>query len=361
MAHRPIVGVLSACVWLAACDPFHTELGTDDVVRREATEVVPAPSAPSALRVATWNIKFAGGRIDFFWDCFGDRVLMERSEVETNLAALAAAIDQLDVDVLFVQELDLNSKRTDHLDQLQWLLDHTDLSHGVYGSGWRADYVPSDGLGAIDNGSAILSRFPIEDPARIPLALRSDQSAIERYFYLRRHILTANVRLGPDRTLAVANLHTSAYGTDGTKLSQIERFHELLTEWDAAGIEFLAGGDLNTLPPGTAQQRDFPDTVCEDEEFIADDYTLEADWAAPLYRDFAAAIPLAEYQADNAAHFTHTVDGRGFWNRKLDYLFTNLSFDTARSQTHLDMARGGIETMPLSDHAPVSAVLELGP
>ncbi len=350
-----------ALALLLGCDPYHAELDADDVVYRTADEPAAPPGAPSTLRVATWNIKFGGGRIDFFWDCFGDRVLMEREEVVANLEGLADAIERMDVDLLLVQELDLNSKRSAHLDQLQWLLDHTRLDHGVYASGWRADFVPSDGLGPVDSGNAILSRFVLEDARRIGLPLRTDQSGLERYFYLRRNVLTATLRLSPDRTLAVANLHAAAYSTDGTKLAHIERFHELLSEWDAAGIDFVAGGDLNTLPPGSDQQSGFPDTVCEDEDFIGDDYTEEAEWTAPLYRDFAPAVPLATYQADNTAHFTHTVDGRGFWNRKLDYLFTNLSFDTAQTTTYQDETRGGIETMPLSDHAPMSAVLELGP
>ena len=67
---------------------------------------------------------------------------------------------------------------------------------------------------------------------------------------------------------------------------------------------------------------------------------------------------LADYQADNASHHTHTTDGRGFWNRKLDYLFTNGRWLACSGTTHQDEASGGMATMPLSDHAPVSARLE---
>jgi endonuclease/exonuclease/phosphatase family metal-dependent hydrolase len=49
----------------------------------------------------------------------------------------------------------------------------------------------------------------------------------------------------------------------------------------------------------------------------------------------------------------------GFWNRKLDYLFTNGRFRVDSAVTHQDTASGGLATMPLSDHAPISVTLEV--
>ena len=68
-----------ACCALAACDPFHT--GFDDLERAEvyhARGERSPPAQPERLRVMTYNVKFGGGRIDFFFDCHGDRVLMRR-------------------------------------------------------------------------------------------------------------------------------------------------------------------------------------------------------------------------------------------------------------------------------------------
>jgi endonuclease/exonuclease/phosphatase family metal-dependent hydrolase len=79
----------------------------------------------------------------------------------------------------------------------------------------------------------------------------------------------------------------------------------------------------------------------------------------PLYRDYNAEIPLSDYRADNARYFSHTVDGRGFWNRKLDYIFTNAQVVTGSGLVHQSQARGGMDTMPLSDHAPVTVELVL--
>jgi len=351
------ITVLLLALLACACDPFGT--GFDDVEAARlyaAPGATPAPAPSGPLRVMDWNVKFGGGRIDFFFDCFGDRVLMTRGEVSANLEGLAAKIRQVNPDVLFLQEVDVNSKRSAFIDQVAWLLAHTELRYGAYASQWRADYVPSDGLGPMDDGIAILSRWPIDEATRLALPLRTDQDRVTRYFYLRRAILRARVRVPERGNVWLLNVHTDAYGVDGTKRQHIERFREEMDALADSGELVVGGGDLNALPPGTDKLSDFPDSVCTDEAFLADDYRAEVDWLDPLYARYAPFVPTADYAADNAAYFSHSVDGRGFWNRSLDYLFTNGAWVPDSGVVHQD-ARTGMETMPLSDHAPVSAEL----
>ena len=344
---------------LAGCDPFHT--GFDDIERAQVYQAHgqrPAPGQPERLRIMNYNIKFGGGRIDFFFDCHGDRVLMRKSEVIANLEALVVKINQVDPDVLVVQEVDVASKRAAFVDQMQWLLDHTALSHGVYASQWKADFVPSDGIGAVDSGNGILSKWPLANAERIALSLRTDQSAIERYFYLRRNILRADLEL-PAGVVHLVAIHAEAYAKDGTKKQHIDRFAEELDVQAATGELVIGAGDLNTLPPGTIKQDDFPDSVCENEDFVADDYRAESTWLDDLYARYTPEIPLADYQANNAEYFSHTTDKDGFYNRKLDYIFTNGEVVPGSGLVHQDEAHGGMATMPLSDHAPVTVEIEL--
>lgn len=356
---RAFLGLVGAAL-LAACDPFNT--GFDDVegarsytaARIEPAELSRGASGKVRLRVMNYNVKFGGGRVDFFFDCHGDRVLMKKSEVVKNLEGIAGKINQVDPDVLIVQEIDVGSKRAAYVDQVKWLLDHTNLNYAVYASQWKADYVPSDGIGAVDSGNAILSKFPLKNGTRIALSLRSDQSGIERYFYLKRNVLSTDLDVEPSVRLVA--VHAEAYSKDGTKREHIERFK---AELDAAPGLVIGAGDLNTLPPGSEKVSGFPDSVCEDEDFIADDYSAESDWLAPLYDAYTPAISLEDYRADNARYFTHTTDSEGFWNRTLDYVFTNASVVPGSGMVHQDTAHGGMETMPLSDHAPVTVEIEL--
>ncbi len=347
------LGPICAALVLGSCDPFGTLF--DDVETATSYRARRIEEAPerSRLSVMTYNVKFGGGRIDFFFDCHGDEVLMGEDEVLDNLEGLAALIRAADPDVLFLQEVDVLSKRSAYVDQVQWLLDHTALNFGEYASHWKADYVPSDGLGAVDSGNAILSKWPLKNAERTALSLRTDQSGIERYFYLKRNILTADLDVSlPVRLIAT---HAAAYSTDGTKAEHIAEFEKKMDE--SPGL-FIAAGDLNTLPPGSDKKHDFPDSACTD-EFVADDYREEEDLLSSLYEKYQPAIPLDDYHAENERYFTHTTDGRDFWNRKLDYVFTNADVVPGSGVTHQDATTLGIETMPLSDHAPLTVEIDL--
>ncbi len=337
-----------------ACDPVHTEFqDTEKAVLYQSSEITEPSGDESSLVVMTWNIKFGGGRIDFFFDCYGNRVLMTQDEVVSNLEGLAAKIRQVDPDILMVQEIDVNSKRAAYVDQLQWLLDHTSLNYGAYASQWKADFIPSDGLGPMDSGIAVLSKYPIIEAIRHSLPKIGEQDALTRYFYLKRAILETHIDVNGTK-LVVLNTHLSAYAHDGTKKKQLDILKSLADDLSASST-LVVGGDFNMIPPGSEKVKDFPDSVCTDEEFQADDYSEEVHWLDEFYTDYTPAIPLEDYQADNSRYFTHTTDKNGFWNRKLDYIFTNRSF--RNGMVHQNRSSGGMDTMPLSDHAPITAQL----
>jgi endonuclease/exonuclease/phosphatase family metal-dependent hydrolase len=358
------VTLLASAAWsvvvLAACDPFHTQFDPlEPAETYRASRLEPTPEPVESLLMMTYNIKFGGGRIDFFFDCFGDRVLMSRGEVLSNLEKLAEKIRQVDPDLLLLQEVDTNSKRSAFVDQVQWLLDHTALNYGAYAATWRADYVPSDGLGPMDSGNAILSRWPLLGAERIALPLIEEQDWLTRYFYIQSNILTARVGLLDQDSFYAVVTHADAYSKDGTKEKHIDRFKEEFDALASGDALVMGGGDLNTLPPSSDKLSGFPDSVCDQEEYLADDYSAETEWLVPLYESYQPAIELDRYQQDNARYFTHTVDKNDFWNRKLDYLFTNGRWAEGSGLVHQDASSGGMATMPLSDHAPVTAVLEL--
>ena len=191
------ISLLLSLALLGGCegfDIFNTHYDEDDKpVSYKAKSVDLPPTSIETLTVMNWNIKFGGGRLDFFFDCHGDRVLMEKAEVHAHLQGIAHKINQVDPDVLFLQEVDVLSKRSAYVDMAHWILDHTELNYALYGSHWKADFIPSDGLGRMDNGNLILSKYPIEDGKRIDLPLIGEQDALTQYFYLKRNIVEARI------------------------------------------------------------------------------------------------------------------------------------------------------------------------
>jgi len=224
----------------------------------------------NTLKVMTWNIRFGAGRIPFFGDSCGDRVLMTEAETIGYLDSIVAYINFTSPDILLLQEVDVSSKRSAYVNQLQYILDRTHLNYGVYASMWNVEIIPSDGLGRVDVGNAVLSRWEITDAERIQLPLRTDQDALTQYFYLRRNILKAKIALPIDKAFYAVNIHATAFATDDTKQKHIARYKEVLDDLDLLGATFVTGGDLNSVPP-SADSTDFCyEDMCSGESFHGD-------------------------------------------------------------------------------------------
>jgi len=319
---------------------------------------VEEPVPGTTVKVMTWNIRFGIGRGPWFGDACGYKVVYTKEEILTNLQVIADHINQVQPDILLLQEVDINSTRSAYVDELQWLLDNTYFNYAAYGSQWEAQFIPSDGLGRMNEVNAILSRWPMADAKRISLDLRGDQSGIVRYYYERCCMVEARINIpGYDNIYAV-NIHASAFATDDTKHQHIIKFREELDRINAGNGYFVAGGDLNTLPPGSDSTDYCHEDMCPGELFHqpGDDpqhkegsnYTPENQWLVPLYANYNCAVSLADYSANQLLYFTHTTRPEHFWDRTLDYLFTNSNWSAGSTITHQDFIDD-------SDHAPVSS------
>lgn len=348
-----LLAFFTACDPLDFFDPLHTEIDEDDLTSYSANEITEVKENDT-ITIMTWNIKFGGGRIDFFFDCHGDRVLMGENEVIKNLDTLTAKIREINPDILFIQEVDIQSKRSAYINQVEWLLNNTELNYAVYASHWKADFVPSDGIGRMNSGNAILSKRNLSNSQLISLPTIDSQSAIEQYFYLHRNMLKVKMQISEEKNIYLLNTHTTAYAEDDTKKKQLDIIYKELQNLSAAGESFIIAGDFNTIPPQTqeAHQSNYPDEICEDDRFPHSDFTEQTDWMQPFY-EFNSAIELSDYKNNHNKHFTFTSDKNGFWNRKLDFIFSNKAFIENSGTTHQD-TKTGIPTMSISDHAPIS-------
>jgi endonuclease/exonuclease/phosphatase family metal-dependent hydrolase len=351
----------------------------------------------ASLRVMAWNVKYAARRLPFWFDCWGDRVSMSQQEVEDNINALATLINEADPDVLMIEEVEVNSRRSAYYDMVQALLDKTQLNYAAYFASWDSRYVPSEGLGRVNLGNAILSKHRISSTARIRQQDRTDLDAVTEPFYLKRVVGRVVLELEGSAVAQVAAyvVHTEAYDVDGTKAAQIAHIKELL---DQEPLPFVVGGDFNELPPNAARLEGFPDereeALCSD-EFTQPPYTPEV--MRPFFEELQPSIPLELYGDEEGAQarfYTHSVlgpdedNGRGWqgeWNRTLDYLFASpqsawrtgsvdvlqragqrvgvIASQLNDSGEPLDALSWTLESDPLtlSDHAPTFGIWEVRP
>ena len=354
---------------LLSCDPLVTEFrDIEDAILYESSSKTNIQNSPDSLLVMTWNVRFGAARIPWFGDSCGDRVIMTSGEVVVHLENIADYINNIQPDILLLQEVDVESKRSGYVDQVRWFLDNTYFNYGAYASMWQAQFIPSDGLGRVDAGNAILSRWEITEAERIQLPLRTDQDGLTQYFYLRRNILKTRIDV-PNHDFYAVCTHTTAFATDDTKQKHIEMFYETISSIDTNAV-FIAGGDLNSVPPESTTDYCMSD-ICSGESFhqAGDDpehkegsyfynFVGEPNLIQPFYTYFNSAIGVVD--ASLESNFTHSpwntdeesenYTDSDYWDRKLDYLFSNQPLKEGK--THQNQHQ-------LSDHAPVSAVLGL--
>lgn len=344
---------------ITSCDPLVNQFSSlEPAVLYEARHIQDSPTK-NALKIMTWNIRFGAARISWFGDECGNRVILKKSEVVGNLEALAEKIKLEDPDILLLQEVDVESKRTAYVDQVQWLLNNTNFNYGAFASMWESQVILADGLGRVNTGNAILSKWKLKDAERHQLPLRGDQDNLTKYFYLRRNVLKVRVVVPNRSEFYAVCVHATAFATDDTKQKHLRKFKDILDGIVADGGNFVAGGDLNAIPPNATKTDFCLEDQCAGESYHGPEdeprhkegsfFDPEITWLNPLYNQYFPAVSLAFYGLYESKHHTHSPGQKLTLDRKLDYLWTNVEWVSGSAVTHQ-------EATALSDHIPVSAV-----
>ena len=316
----------------------------EDAIPYKASTSSYAPknsSEVNSLKVMTWNIRYGAARIPWFEDSCGDRVHMTESEVTSHLDSISTYINaEIDtIDILLLQEVDVSSKRSAYIDQVQYLLDKTYFNFAIYGSMWKSDFIPSGGLGKVDVGVAILSRWPLSEAERIQLSLREDQAAYEKYFYLRRCMVKAKMEIPGWDNLYVVDIHAVSFSTDNTKQKHIVEYKNVLDDLTDLEFYFVTGGDLNAIPP-EADSLDY----CMEDQCTQDEYQWHTSndpkhyhRKGSYYNNFEA---LGEYPSEpNLLTIIYDQYHSGITNDKNDV--SNFTYGARNDEIHQDCSRKG--------------------
>ena len=349
-----------------SCEPVIDTM--EEVRNAEDYSKANALSAPSkdTILVMSWNIRFGcGAKILWFGDACGGRTILTKDEVTENLDRVIAEINRIHPDVLLLQEVDIKTKRVAYIDQMQYIMDRTYFGWATYATSWHIQFIPSDGIGRMDFGNAILSVWPISKGTHHPLPLRGDLDALTKSFYVRENAISCKVTIPNGSEFNVANVHLSAFATDDTKHRQLETYLEICESLISGGLQLIMGGDFNLLPPNSDSLDYCDEDICSGESFHSpgDDpmhkdgsnYAPEIDWMNLIYDKFVPSLPLDVYKANQSKYFSHaTIPPPYMWDRTLDYLFANRPWVAGSHVTHQDLRLH-------SDHAAVSALIEINP
>ncbi len=197
------------------------------------------------MKILTWNISYAYG--------LGSEGIgyhqQDLAHFEDSLNSMSELIRSQNCDVVLLQEVDFDSKRSHHQNQLDFLARKTGLSYRNEVISWNRPYVPYPGLnpanhfGKVVSGGGILSRFPITPVMQDLLPKPKENLALYNYFYLNRYLQMAAIQWdenNPENKLTVMNLHLEAFSKENRELHLV-KMQDRLKDYQID----LAGGDFN--------------------------------------------------------------------------------------------------------------------
>ena len=201
------------------------------------------------ITMLTFNIGYGGldKDMDFFMDGGRRNTPESKEKVEENLTGIAEIVAEQDADVIFLQEVDRDSKRSYHINEADML---AEALGGVqmFAQNYRCLYVPwplSDAVGQVNSGLMTLSGLEVRDAGRIALPVSFCWPV--RLCQLKRCLLVTRIPVeGSGRELVLFNLHLEAY--DGQE-KQTEVLFELMKQEYEKGNYVVAAGDFNQVFP----------------------------------------------------------------------------------------------------------------
>lgn len=276
--------------------------------------IISKVNTSNSINILTWNIGYGAldERQDCYWDG-GSGVDGESKEVVLeNVSAIISKISEINPDIFLVQEVDIDSKRSYHIDELELLEEvfSNDTYENSFACNFKAGIVPLplyNMTGKVNAGISTFSKFDITSSSRIQLPIPFSWPM--KLFNLKRCLLVTRIAIeDSDKELVIVNLHLEAYDDGEGKARQLAMLMELLTEEYEKGNYVIAGGDFNQTFSSTNYSK-YPklnDWVCPVIDvdkypsfiFMMDDTTPTC---RSLYKTY--------YDSDKENHQYYMIDG----------------------------------------------------
>lgn len=291
------------------------------------------PPLPDTLTVLTWNTGYAGlgDDMDFFMDG-GKRTRTSRQRTQENLGRITEFLQACGADIILLQEVDRDSRRSYHTDQFVHYREALAGYHGYFALNYKSPFVPlplRHPMGKVESGVAIFSRIPAEQVVRHQY--RSEFAFPVRLFNLKRCWLAAGFHSARGSRIWIGATHNTAYDTGNMRDTETVQLYDQLGQPASPQESVIVGGDWNQTPPG----------------YIPSSGETDNPWFSPQ--------PLARNDLFAYAYDRSTPSVR--------YLYEPLSPETTTSTIDFFLTRGfsvrEVKTIDLgfrnSDHNPVLA------
>ncbi len=244
----------------------------------------------SVISLISWNIGYGGlgEETIFFYDAGGTLmsdvpVMTPKHDFDKNENGIENFIKNTKVDFYLFQEIDINSKRSYHINQYEALQARKPDFAGSYAMNYDVKRVPLpivqfwNTMGKVEAGVGSYSKYQPKSATRYQFP--GNYSWPTRIFQLDRCFLVNRFATQNGKELIVINTHNSAYDKGGVlKAQQMAYLKEYVLKEYEKGNYIVVGGDWNQCPPNFQFDKFAPGKgEGYETQSIAADY-LPADW-----------------------------------------------------------------------------------
>ncbi|MDY3007255.1 endonuclease [Anaerococcus sp. AGMB00486] len=292
--------ILLSYLWIREYRPKEVE---DIKVMGKAEEEI---ESNKEYKIMTWNIGYAGldKDTDFFMDGGNMVFPIDKSHVENALDNILKISKEIGADFKLFQEVDRDSKRSYHIDQVEILKDNLG-GNLAFALNYKVDFVPFPlpPLGKITSGILTQTEKKIEKSERY-------QQPIPHKFPVR----LANLKRGfsasylpikeSDKKFVLVNIHLDAYesGNQG-RLAQSKQIIDFIDSEYKKGNYVLVGGDFNQELSGV--KKEVPEGIWDPSPFPKE---YLKDFMKLLYGDSETSVVNDKPYTGKDAYLS-TIDG----------------------------------------------------
>ena len=227
---------------------YYPKAGTRETLTINSDNDSTLPSS-GPIRVLSWNIGYGalGDNADFFMDGGKGVNTASADRVKENMSSILDTVSREDPDIIFLQEADVNSMRSHHVNEVQMFTEKFPDMEPFFAYNFKVPFVPFPfpPIGTVNSGIAILSSWHQTEAVRE--ALPCPFSWPIRVANLKRCLLITRVPAEDGKELVLVNLHLEAYDSGEGKVAQTRQLKELLESEAQKGNYVIAGGDFNQV------------------------------------------------------------------------------------------------------------------
>ena len=298
------------------------------------------------VRLMSWNIGYGalGDNADFFMDGGKSVKTADVERVTDNMEGVFNEITAFSPDILFVQEVDRDSARSEHIDEYFMLRALMSGHTSSFANNFKVAFLPYPvpPIGKVDSGIATFSAYETAEAERIQLPIPFSWPM--RMANLKRCLLISRLPVeGSEKQLVLIDLHLEAYDDGEGKAAQTRMLAQVLEEEASKGNYVIAGGDFNQIF-SSADGSAYPAQPGKWQAGEIDVATIAGDWQFMMDSSVPSCRSLDQpYEgADKEGFQYYLIDGFIFSQniRVLEFANKDLGF-------------------VCSDHEPVEAVIRL--